>query len=466
MDTLRSIKKYLSKSWRTIIFFVLLVLFSSLSAHGLILGNIEVVYWLVLIFVVILILYNFEAGIFLLLFSIAIGQILRIPLTSFGGSVIASDAAVFLLGIIWLFKKILFKQRITSPILSWSVLLFFLWVLISNLFSLNFFSGSEVLAGSFYFVRWLLYFLIFLIIYNQDLKKNFSKYLNWFLAFALIVAILGFLQLIFVPDFTFMKQFGWDPHQGRLLSTFFDPNLVGGYLDLVFGISLSLLLYSQTRKEKIWYGSISLVLFVAIVLTFSRSAYLALVIIFFAIALARSWRVALLGLVLMVIVFFSVPRSIERIRSAFRYDETSQARVESWIEGWEIIKTHPLIGVGFNNLPYVKGKTSIEGEKIDHTAAGVDSSLLTVLATTGFVGLGLYLFIYFQLIFRSFKTSLRTQSSKLQAVALGLGAGLIGLLAHSQFVNSLFYAPMMIAIWFLAGLVYGQEKIEKSVKIK
>ena len=105
----------------------------------------------------------------------------------------------------------------------------------------------------------------------------------WYMVFvsSVILSILGFVQLILFPDFSFMSQYGWDPHQGRLLSTWYDPNFLGGFLGLSGVVILSRVLVFL-KENKFWNNKniillsswiIGLVIvFGALMLTYSRSA--------------------------------------------------------------------------------------------------------------------------------------------------------------------------------------------------
>lgn len=424
---------------------------------------------LVILGLLFLFLNNLESGFLLILLSIAFGQLLRVELGAHGGSIIFSDVLIILVDLVWLGRKLIKVEDFKKSIFFGPIVLFVIWAIISGLYSLNFLLPEETLRGSFYLIRWVFYAGLFFV--TLDLMSNLKaikKYWQWIIWIGLIVAFLGFVQLVYVPDFEFMTEFGWDPHEGRLLSTFFDPNLVGGFLAFIISLVFSALFFEVRKKKRLVLGIIGLVLFLALILTFSRSALIGFFISFSVIAFIRSWKIAILGYVILALAILAFPRSLERIQSAAELDRTSQARIESWQEGWQVISEHPLVGVGLNNLPYTKPSlTSKDEEKIAHSASGFDSSILTVWATTGTIGLILYLIIYGLVIWYSFKTYIDQKAPPfIRALGLGVGGGAIGLFFHSQFVNSLFYSPIMILIWVSVGmLMAGREKIDNQKSI-
>ena len=107
-----------------------------------------------------------------------------------------------------------------------------------------------------------------------------------------------------------------------------------------------------------------------------------------------------------------------------------EQRFDNYREGIGLWQKSPIFGLGFNALRYYRN------DPISHSAGGLDSSLLFVLATTGVVGLLAYLNLLRWL----------WQKSLLLCVSLA------ALLVHSLFVNSLFYAFVMIWLFSLASL--------------
>ena len=138
----------------------------------------------------------------------------------------------------------------------------------------------------------------------------------------------------------------------------------------------------------------------------------------------KKLKLLLLGILFVIILPF-LPRpggdgvKLERVFSI-------KQRIDNYQDSLVIIKDHPVFGVGFNTLRYY------QNQPLSHAGAGLDSSLLFVLATTGILGFLAYL----NLLNHIYKTSLLIKIS------------LIVLLTHSLFQNSLFYP--WILIWFFS----------------
>ncbi|MFB6225400.1 MAG: hypothetical protein ABEI13_02995, partial [Candidatus Paceibacteria bacterium] len=218
---------------------------------------------------------------FICIATVLVGQLIQLPIL---GGVITDIVVPIYLGV-WGVDTIL-KRRplyVTSAIfLSLIFLLYAAFSLFVNVHELPVTSG---IFGSFaYWVRLALYLgllLPFTQMMYENRERTIQLFLNTLIYTGLILAVMGFIQLVVVPDFSFMAKYGWDPHQGRLLATWFDPNFLGGFLGMSLLAVLTRLLFywdSQERPFMSWYSVryllFTTILTLALVLTFSRSALL------------------------------------------------------------------------------------------------------------------------------------------------------------------------------------------------
>jgi O-antigen ligase len=152
-----------------------------------------------------------------------------------------------------------------------------------------------------------------------------------------------------------------------------------------------------------------------------------------------------------------VPRIQQRLLGAFQVDISASERFNSWDKGFTLFKQNPLVGIGFNNTRSV----SIENGLLKpftpdggNSGSGVDSSWLLILATTGVVGVVSFGYFYLSLVLTFLKTFFRTHQRE-YLVLLGL---MIGFWVNSQFINSLFYPPLMVSFFLLTGVYYALAK--------
>lgn len=392
-------------------------------------------------------------GIFALISGIIAGQMIRVPLGA--GTIVISDLILFAVIFAWAFKKsvnrepLFVKNPINLPLIILDIIM-----ALSLIWAFIFLPRGEVISGSLYFFRFLAYQMIFFFI--QSSIANFKQIKQIFyliIGAGIVLSVLGFIQLMIFPDFSSMVPEGWDPHIGRLLSTWFDPNLLGGLFAF-----LALLIIAQILsgdKIKVWRIAALSIFVSALFLTFSRSSLVAFVFGFFVIIMLtvkRSWWMLILGATVLVIAFSSSPRIQERVEGILTIDITAQKRVESWSNVLSLAGNNPLFGTGFNTLRYAQFEEGLIPNQEEHSAGGSDSSFLTILATTGIFGFLAFLWLWLSALFVSWKLFSQIQNNFNSALGLGIIGGLTSLFVHSQFVNSLLYPHILVIVWMILGV--------------
>lgn len=385
--------------------------------------------------------------------TIVLGQLIRIPIGS-DGTIIPNDVIVPALIIAWLLRRLasgtwkLHRHSLTTPI-SAMVLVMFL----SLVLNIGREDMREWLNGALYFIRWIEYALLFWIALDIfETRDKAWRYVQGITVVAVVLAVLGFIQLKLFPDFSFMVPQGWDPHVGRLLSTWFDPNYLGGLFAVCAAITLAISMSHSFRQARWWWIATAL-LSLAEVLTFSRSGYVGFVLALGFVVLIRSRAVAFLGLLALISVVVFVPRVQERVIGIRTVDETAQLRLVSYRNAFTVIGDHPYFGIGYNLYKYVQVEYNFLEKTTEHSASGSDSSILSIWVTTGTIGVVVYLWLFFALLRELWKTWRDTTLPRVwQGFGLGAFAGVLGLIAHSQFVNGLQYPHLMEVVWLLVAI--------------
>lgn len=386
--------------------------------------------------------------------TIIAGQLIRLPLFGEDSGVLMNDLIFPPLIIAWTLRRLLSgrwnlpRHSLTLPIAA-----VISTMLASFLANYSGYATDELLSGALYQVRWVEYMLVLPMGFDFfRTRVRAWRYVGLLVTCGVLVSLLGFIQLQIFPDFSFMAPSGWDPHVGRLLSTWFDPNFLAGWLAFLITISLAIALGLPWARAKWWWLAIG-VMVAAVVLTFSRSGYLALVVGAGLVTAVRSRSIFFIGLLGIIATIFFVPRVQERVIGIRTVDETAQLRIVSWENAFEVINDHPVFGIGYNLYRYIQVEYGFLDDTKIHSASGSDSSLLSIWVTTGLLGLLAYLW----LLLAMFREAWRTWRNKelpreWQGYGLGLVAGLLALLLHAQFVNGLFYPHIMQTIWIFVAI--------------
>lgn len=374
------------------------------------------------------------------LFLIAViisGQIVKFPSGSLGGLTFLDLAVIILdiLGLIQIHFKLQKANLIILAALSFLVVGF-----LSLLFTPLKLSWTEYILSAGYGFRFFIYLLFTWLLLSGSLagvKKNTYSILFFS---GLGLALLGILQLIFLPNLKFLSQDFWDPHYFRTVSTLLDPNFAGVY----FALTLILLIQKGRKTLKLrWMIPSFLILYFALATTFSRSAWLMFTISILTLSLLKkSPKLGILTIASALTFWLTfnlyhqeiaVPKNIDRTKSAgFRFN--------SWEQGFKVFERSPILGSGFNSYRYALREYQLGDQQFlqSRGSSTNDSSLLYVLATTGITGLIFYLIFLLSLLYTAYKTFLLKNSWG----AL-LFSAILGLTANSFFINSLFYP------WFL-----------------
>lgn len=401
-----------------------------------------------------------------ILFLPLIGELYRLPIGPDNG-LIVTDLVIPMFSGIWCFQKLLDTKKSAPKSKFWLPLfLFSAAAVLSLVLSALFLPLKEILLSSTYLIRYISYALLsFIVIDEIQNEKEAKSLINCIIASALLLAIGGFTQLLVYPDLKALEEYGWDPHINRLVSTWLDPNFVGGFLAMVIAISLSLSLSTKKLSQKIGLLIIVAVLGLALFLTYSRSAYVALAISLLVIGLLRSRIMLITCIILFIIGINTSERAAQRVeelstsvqslisQSAQNPDPTARLRIKSWEQTLSLIAKRPILGSGYNTLKYVNYQEGFVENTDIHSASGSDASLLTILATTGILGFIPFLWMHFLILKKSWKAWRgHPKNQTLQGFSLGLLAALLGLLTHSLFVNSLLFAPILLYLWTAVGI--------------
>ena len=379
---------------------------------------------------------------FILLFLIfPLGQITRFSLSP-SIHLYAHDVVVSLLLISWVVYLFIRQTTYTRPPLTIPMVCFAAWGFISLVLNTMVFAPSEIATAGLYLIRWIVYASLYVVTYDLVNTNVLSSrfVVNGLLFSGTLTAVFGLIQYLLYPRLRNLMYLGWDPHEYRVFGTFFDSAFIG----IILVVTI-LLIVERLKKQQV-----TILFLVSIVmLTYSRSSYIGLLVGLWTQSLINKSYTASIFITIFVICFIPFLPKPSVTSEAVKLDRMStiEARVTNYEQTQEIIAKNWLWGTGFNTLRYVHRDRGFVPESewaTSHAAAGADNSLLFVWATTGIIGLVLYTYLLFRAV-RETKEQWRTIVFS-TLTALGI---------HSLFNNTLFYPWVMIWIWLLLGIAHG-----------
>ncbi len=196
----------------------------------------------------------------------------------------------------------------------------------------------------------------------------------------------------------------------------------------------------------------------ALFLTFSRSGYLAAAIGLFVFFLFRDPKIFVLAVAVIVLAVISNERATQRLaefggtvsaivwHDTDEVDPTASLRLQSWQKSFDLWKKYPIFGIGYNTYRARAAEEGIVDEEY-FSAGGSDSTHLTILVTTGVVGFLLYLWWWGKIFWVNFRRFFQNRNE----LFLGFATGLLALLVHAFFVNSLLFPLIAMPLLAAAG---------------
>lgn len=366
--------------------------------------------------------------IFLYLLLFPFGQLVRQSVFIFGFNIPIHPADLVVgLALLYFLVGGLKQPRITKNINGFLAAGAF-----SLLISLTFFESLEVFSGFLYLLRIFAYVGFFIVVWNYAKNKGYKlTLLHSLILVAVVIAIFGWIQLLWLPDLTSLKFLGWDDHKYRLVSTFLDPGFTGIILVLGFLAAISKYLKEHNKFTLV----LSVILVLTVIFTYSRASYLALIGgLMVSLYLVKRNVKGIIAIIIAVflLAFPFFPRNLSEGTQLER-THSIYAKYGNYTQTLEIIRESPLFGVGFNNMCKARQEYlgDVTGES--HSCSGSDSSLLFVFATTGIVGLMIFLYA----------GRVMFSSAGRDVYGIAFISSLVALLIHSLFLNSLFYPWVM-----------------------
>jgi O-antigen ligase len=257
------------------------------------------------------------------------------------------------------------------------------------------------------------------------------------------------LQLIGYPGGWVIRYIEEDPSRAeRAIGTSVDPNVLGGLLLMLGSLAGPQILAKRPLFPRWMIMGIVGIIFVAIVLTFSRSAMLGLASGLGYVAILRYRRllpymflVGLLFLLLPVTQEFVVSRFVEGFQGQ---DLATQMRFGEYRDALRLIREYPIFGVGFAGAPDID------------LYLGVANVYLTIAQSMGLVGLLFFVGVMATLFGNAFlHRRWFATHPEYDAIWLGLHGALIGGLVAGIFDHYLFNLEFHHAVtifWLLIGL--------------
>lgn len=233
----------------------------------------------------------------------------------------------------------------------------------------------------------------------------------------------------------------------RMVSTSVDPNSFGGLLAVALVLAVTQVVARYPIVPRWLSGASAGVLGMAMLLTFSRGAWVAAAVGLALITVLRYRWLAAPGVLagIAALVFGLGATFLQRMWLGLTLqDPATKLRLAEYRNALEIIREHPVFGVGFGDAPSID------------LQAGVSSIYLTIAERMGLVGLAVFLGAVGIIWLAGFRAWSQNADSVSGDLMLGLLAALtaalaVGVLDHYYF--NITFPHMAALFWTVCGLI-------------
>jgi O-antigen ligase len=316
----------------------------------------------------------------------------RLPMFGFAG--VVKGPYLILMAVFLLFDRKYFVpfNNFVNPFYG-----FFIIALICTFFSPE---------GAISFQKLLSYFLLYLVLPNyisliyKDDPYHFLRYLVYFIIFLLIISI-----LLYFPLGPFLSI------GGRYSGILGNPNALG-----LFSAIFLIVLFIINDLEPELFGAGQKRLFLAIIiinilLSRSRTSMLTVfMFLIFSVSFKRSFFVGIISVILLFITNVYITEVVQALSREFGLDEflrikdveKGSGRLIAWEFGWKVIMDESFfLGRGFNYTNYIY-EVNYERLSLMGHQGNAHNSYITFWIDTGILGLILFMYGYIKSFFNAF----------------------------------------------------------------
>jgi putative inorganic carbon (HCO3(-)) transporter len=271
---------------------------------------------------------------------------------------------------------------------------------------------------------------------------------------ATLVALIGLYQYLFTTDIITAEGVR------RIRGLYGSPNNLSLFLDRVVPVLAAIALFARQRWRRIVYALCGLPVLFCLYLTYSRGAWLlGLPAAALFIGLLRGRRALWISLAVICIVVLSLLPLVGTERFTSLLDTqggTTFFRLKLWQASLNMIKDHPLLGVGLDNFLYQYRTRYVLPEAWQELDLSHPHNIvLDYWTRLGILGVVALVWLEVTFFVKSLRLYRRLSGQDERALVLGLMASMVACLVHGLIDNSYFLVDLAFVFFITVGIVAG-----------
>lgn len=315
------------------------------------------------------------------------------------------------------------------------------------------------------------FLLVYFVIVNIYIRKTWLyRGINLIVWTTALVALVGIIEGgVINSSWVDMSQFA---HIGERISAFLgNPNMLGVYLVIVFPYSLATFATARGTAKRITAFILSLIIFACTVMTWSRGAWIGIIVatvVFLLVCNIKNIWLVLAGAASIPLWSFVLPDSIiDRFLSILTMSDSSITyRFNTWLGVLKIIGDNLFwgIGVGESAFKDIYPSYAISGTETVMHSHNIFLQIALELGIMGIIVFAVIMFMYMQKTF--FSVKFRGPESRSKKMISAGFAGIVGALV-AGFTDHIWYNYRVFLIfWIVVAITMSFVKINEKERLK
>jgi O-antigen ligase len=357
-------------------------------------------------------------------------------------SILAGETLLWLTVLAWLGSVLANRERVTVPPMFWPLVAYAAVTLVSVAFSLD-------PQTSLYSSKQLLLLLVVPVVYRLARGERANTVLHVILTIGALSAALGVIQYgVLGYDSLARRVHGllghWMTYSGLLLLV-----TVAATARLIFG-----------RKDRVWPALIMPALIVAIVVSFTRSAWVGTCVAVAVLFAMKDFRLVVLVPVLVagvlaIVIAIAPATLIGRFYSVVNLkDPTSSDRISMLKAGVRIVREHPFTGVGLDVIKRVYPEYR-DRDAVEKNQPHLHNVPMQIAAERGLPALAVWLWFIVTLSAQVLQRFRLNRDRVLAAAAFG---AIVAMLAAGMFEYNFGDSEFLMLFLVLVTLPFAAER--------
>ncbi len=351
--------------------------------------------------------------------------------------------AIVLLSVIRAFLE---KKKIKLTLLDWAFALFLFACVLSSIFSIE-------PAESF---RSLKHLFLIAAVYVVPLNLRSEKAVTWAMDIFIWAATLTAAWGVFTADIFSSER----------VKSFQSITMTWGAMAAISSlVTAGLALYGPGGKRRAMYLGCFVVQFISLIFSYVRGAWLgfiagALVLLIWK----KKWALGLVVLVILTYILAPAPIKDRIMSVTDPAVHSTQVRLTQWRNSLDIVRDHPVVGVGWVDLKEIHREYAPPGADLSDAAYYIGhfhNNYVMFLVCFGSVGFAVAMFMLFMLFRTEYRIvrSIPPDRRKMAGWVMGSMAALAGFSTNGFFDWTFGDAEPITLIWFTLGLCLAVRRL-------